>query len=666
MTEVKAVCRVCLARCGLVVTLDERGISSIRGDPDHPVSRGYSCEKGRALATANDDPHRLHEPLLGRAPHQRRVPWTDLLDDLGARLRSIIDRHGPDAIGTFVGTGAYSDHAGRSIAIRLAEQLGTRSRYSDMTIDSAPKPLVLGLMAGTHALSLLPADDCAMVILIGTNPVVSHGHGPGLPDPIRRLRQIARERSLWVIDPRRSETARLATRHLTPRPGTDHALLAHAIRELLVDGADHAYLDEHTERLLELRTAVASYELARTSEITDLPREAIVDFVDAIRDAGRIGISTGTGTTMSPDANVTQWLAMALLLVTGSIDQPGGMWAQPGYMTRLDQLPQLPPAPELGPGPPSRPELASLRGEYPCVAMADEIESGRLRALLVFGGELTCAFPDVGRISEALRSLETLAVFDVVATPTTELATHVVPCCDQLERADVPGIGDCATVEPFGQYSPTVVQPRGSQRPMWWSAAEVGRRLGLDTMPTGLDPDTATDDDVLAALSPARDLAELRNAAGPVLDERPPWGWTLGKLPRGRWDLAPAPLIPQLDAALPDDQLVLLPRRQRGRLNTQSLPGGKYATALVHPSDAAAHGLSEGDRAVVSNDLGSITLTIEITDEVRRGTVSVGHGWWDANVNSLISATHDVDPLSGMARQSGTPVELRSALDGTR
>src|SRR6185436_3177405 len=139
-----------------------------------------------------------------------------------------------------------------------------------------------------------------------------------------------------------TETARLASHHLAPRPGTDYALLAYLVREVLRDGV----------------RAPAQDVDALAAAVADVPEAELERMLSAVRRAGRIVVDTGTGVTMSASANVTQWLSWALLIITDSMNRPGGIWFHPGYAYQLEsfELPITPPEGRFGPGPRSRPE----------------------------------------------------------------------------------------------------------------------------------------------------------------------------------------------------------------------------------------------------------------------------------------------------------------------
>ncbi len=665
-TEHPSFCRICVAGCGVVVTTDDGGtVTEVRGNRDHPLSAGYTCPKGRAIPAVHHRPDRFTEPLVRRGGDLVPCDWDESLADVAATVRRLVDEHGPRAVGYFVGSGGYFDAAGLFTSNLLMRTLGTPSYYSDTTIDVVSTMVVSELVSGMPGLLAKPdLDRNQLVIVIGSNPVVSHGQTVIMPNPIVQLRELAARAELWVIDPRRTETAQLATGHLQGRPGTDHAIFGYLVRELLRDGADHEYLATHAHGVEQLRAAVEPFDCSHTAALTGLAPGELQRLLDAVRTAGRVAVITGTGLSMATDANITNWFIWALEIVTHSADQPGGVGFTPGFFTQWDvnALPQFPPTGTRAPGPDSRPELTSWMGEYPCVALADEIEAGNLRALIVVGGNPAANIPNPARVQAALGSLELLVVADVVPTETTALATHVWPTASQLERADLTLIHDTLMPHVMCQYTPAVVERGGDRRPMWWAFGELGRRIGVDVL-AGLDLDRASDDDVLAlTLATARrGLDELR-AAGeqglPLVTDDFVFGWVHDRVLAGRrWQLAPPDLVAQLSRLEPPPPLVLVPQRQMRHQNTQHRSLGDRPYVQLNPADASGAGVADGERVTVTSRDGVVTAFAFVTDAMRCGAVSIPHGWDAPNVNALVSDA-EVDSLTGMPRMSGTPVTL--------
>ena len=191
-----------------------------------------------------------------------------------------------------------------------------------------------------------------------------------------------------------------------------------------------------------------------------------------------MAVETGTGVTMSLGANLTQWLAWVLMIITGSMNRRGGVWFHPGFLNPFDGGP-LPVITEIfGPGPKSRPELRSIVGDWPCAALADEINAGNLRAFLNLGGNLIRSFPDANVLRPALRKLDVFATLEIIENETTSLSTHILPTKDQLERPDL-ALWDFLSPRVNTQYTPAVVSPVGDRRSTWWVLAEIMRRHGL-------------------------------------------------------------------------------------------------------------------------------------------------------------------------------------------
>jgi anaerobic selenocysteine-containing dehydrogenase len=665
---VRSFCRFCEALCGIEVTVENDRVVSIRGDRSDPLSHGYTCPKGRALPYWHHHPDRLDAPALRRDGTLTTVAWDELLDDLSARLLDVIDRHGRDAVGVYIATGVAFDANGRRTVERMQRSLGTKSKYTATTIDTPGKLLVSEMMSGHPGLVPAPdREDGSLFIFLGTNPVVSHGHLNAFPDPVVTIRGLAAEREVWVVDPRRTETARLANRHIQIRPGSDFALLAFLVRDLLADGADEEYLAKHAAGVEELREAVAPWDANAAAARTGLGAEELASLADAIRRHGRISGQSGTGVAMSATANIAEWLLWALHIVTGSFDRPGGMWFNPGYLKRLETRVARSETTEARPGPgaASRPDIPGRWGEIPCAAMADEIEAGHLRALIVAGGNPPLSFPDSGRISAALVKLEVLAVADVVETETTRLATHVLPVAGQLERSDMPLYIDQFMPSVSTRYTPAVVPPGADRRPLWKALSDLGERMGIAVLPPGVDLDTANDDDLLAVVADrSRSSFAHVTDAGVDVDAPSVFGWVLeGVLPDGRWQLAPEPLVGQLAAVPPADPVVLIPRRQVRHLNSQmAVPEADgrvdLPELLVNPDDAASSGIADGAKVTVTASAGSLVATARHDEAMVSGAVSLPHGFAEPNVGALTSSDYGVDELSGMVLQSGIPVGL--------
>ena len=661
LVQRRSFCRICSAACGIVVDVDGERVLKVRGDPTHPVSHGYVCSKGRGLAEWHHASRRLDRPRVrGTA-----VSWDDALDDVARSLQDVIDAGDPSAVGLYVATGMGFDSAGTVVTASWLRSLRSRSFYSAVTVDNAPAMVATELVTGHPLLNPVWSPDIpGLLVLVGHNPVVSHGYGTAMPDPVTYLRQFRRGGgTLWVLDPRRTESAALADEHVAVRPGGDVSLLAALARGLLEDGADldelHGHCDNASVNLL--RDALAPFTIERASVAADVDTAQIERLLETIRaHPGQLNMFAGTGVMMSADGVLVEWLRWVLMILNGSLDKPDGMHFHDGW------APRVTPVRHDGrehPGPVSRPDLPRVARQMPVLALVDEIEAGNLRALVACGGNPLSACPEPERMRDALRRLEALVVIDVVDSELTEVATHVLPATGQLERADVssfPQVAMASTV----QFTPAVVDPVAERRPVWWILGHLSARMGSDLL--GRHPDVMTDEDYLRDLLASSPLdAEAVFANGPHGTTVPvEVGWVRESfLEGGCWNIAPDVLIDRLRAhEAPRPGLLLTPRREMGWSN--SVPYGRSArdepVVRMHPADLAEIGVSSGARCSITSAHGTVEVDVIADGGIRRGVVSMTHGR-DARPGVLISRLVDVDPLTAMPLASGVPVQVAAA-----
>jgi anaerobic selenocysteine-containing dehydrogenase len=670
---VKSFCRLCVARCGIVVEKDGEQIIRVIGDAEHPVSQGYTCPKGRSLPQFHHASTRLNEPQLGRTGIDAGLAsWDEVLADLSSRLTDVVSRYGSDSVAIFTGTG-FHDNAGAFATERFRSALGTKSYFTPLTLDAPSKPYVAARVGGHPGLfaAAIDYERTTLTILVGTNPVVSHGHTNSFPNPRTRLRGLTDRGELWVIDPRRTETARMATRHLAPRPGTDHIWLAAMIREML-NVVDRAELGARVVGLDALAEAVEPFTLPEASRRCGLQEADLTALRDALIRHRRFSGLTGTGTTMSRNATLTQWLMLALLVITDSADKPGGTWFNPGFSKSLDRRPWRTGYHRPSPGPRSRPELPRQFGQHASISLIDEIEQRNVRALLVIGANMITCFPDAARTTKALQTVDVLAVADVVTNETTHHATHLLPCAGLLERADINVGTEQYLPEVAALYTGPVVPPAASRRPLWWIMAKLAEAMGLNGVPIdGLDSTTCSEDAIFTTMMGTGGRAsftELKER-GAIVDAHAVFGWVTAEVEkRGGWQLAPPELVQMLRTTEDQQGLVLIPRRQLRHLNSQLLDldtKREEATALLNPSDATAYGVDTGDRISIVSEAGRLDCVVEVDASVRQGAVSFPHGFATANVNLLSSGSLGIDTNTGMPLYSlpvtisRIPAELR-------
>lgn len=661
-------CRICTNQCGMVIDVEDDRIVKIRADREHPLSKGYSCPKGRAIGGVHHHSDAITRPMMRKHGELVPVSWDECLDDIAARLRAVINAHGPNAVGVYYGSGLGMDASGYRLVDSFYKALGAPPKFSPLTIDGTAKLLVAMAVGGFPGLNPKTDNDNAeMLVYVGVNPMVNHGHNTGMFNPAGPIRAMARRGEVWTIDPLFTETAKFSTRHIQPYPGKDYAILAWLAREILDGGPIN--LAQPVQGLDELRAALDGFDRATAARIAGVPEQDLADLLAAIRRKGHVVVETGTGVTMSKSANVTQWLAWVLTILTGKMNRKGGTWFHPGFITQFDSF-ELPIFDNpFTPGPPTMPEVSGIFGDWPCAALPGEIEAGNIRAMMNFGGSLIRSFPDANVLAPRLAGLDLHVTFEIIANETTALSTHVLPTKDQVERSDI-AFWDTLSGSLSMLYTPALVAPQGERRSAWWVIAEIMRRTGLpvpDYVPES-DLQQGADEAMLAALMPGAraSFEEVAATGAVVLPMDFPGQWVDDHVERmGGWKLAPPSLVAFWHELRAEDEaklgeqrpLCFISRRQRRKLNATLSFLGSPADIILNPADAKANRITHGEKVRVSTTRGEIFLTANVSDTIRPGVASIPHGHEVANVN-LLTSVENVDKMTGMVLYTGIPIEV--------
>lgn len=703
-------CPLCEAHCGIRVEVEEDRVTRIEGDPQDVLSHGYICPKATSLADLHHDPERLRTPLKRVADGFEAISWQEAFALAGSRMRELRRAHGKDAVGAYFGN--PTAHSTAALASEMFKKvLGSRNIFSASSVDQFPQYLASLLMFGDHTiLPIADIDRTDHLLVIGANPAVSNGSLTTMPDARRRVKAVSRRGGrVVVVDPRRTETARIADEHVSVLPGGDPHLLLAMLHVILREGLERPgrWVDglDDVRRITADRTPEAAAPLCGvdTATIERLARE----FAGA-RSAvayGRLGVCH------QPSGTLTHWLINVLNAVTGNLDRAGGamftsppvdlgrvlrtLWGRSSYDTFRSRGAGLP----------------DINGELPVVAMPDEITRPgprQLRGLVVVAGNPALSSPDAQRVEAALRSLDLLICVDLYLSETSRLADLVLPPVSQLERSELDLIFPAFSVRNNARWSPRAFEPPAGALEDWdivLGLAAALPRAGVvrTAMRAGLRvlrPERVVGLLILAGprgpFSRAGRL-RLRGRSGLTAAQvrSTPGGVDLGPLePRlpgllrtreRRVRLAPPELVAGL-AELPTStstptagfDLQLIGRRHLRSNNSwlHNVPamvkGGERCTALMHPDDAATRGLRDGQRVVVSSSVGKVELPLEVSDEVRTGVLSIPHGWghdvpgtgWSTasshpgvNANELTDSSL-VDALSGNAALNATLVSV--------
>lgn len=681
-------CHLCEANCGLIIETRDREVLSIKGDPANPLSRGHICPKATAIADLESDPDRLRTPMRRVGSDWQAIDWDTAFAEIGARFAGLRAAGGEAAL--YIGNPTAHNYSIGGQIPALKKALATRNVFSASSVDQVPHQLVQMWMYGHNALFPIPdIDRTQHLVILGGNPLASNGSVWTVPDVRRRLRDLrGRGGTLTVIDPRRTETAEIADTHHFIRPGSDPALLVALLLALdaqglvrpgclapMLSGWDAVWtaLRRFDPGVLAARCGIAPEAIAALAMRIGGDEPAVV--------YGRIGVST------AEFGSLNHWLINLVNIGIGALDAPGGaMFSSPA----VDIVGQT--------GAGTRGRFASrvsghpeLLGEFPAVALAEEIltpGAGQVRALVTIAGNPVLSTPDGGTLDTALASLELMVSIDMYVTATSRHAHYILPPCGPLEKDHYPLFLAPIAVRNFANYSPPVFEATPGTKSDWQIVAELARALagaqGL-ALPAIVHPRDSLDR-MLRASPLGLGLADV---------EAHPHGLDLGALePRlpDRLRTADRTIrcnVPELlvdlqtrfaawAAAPPPEGLVLIGRRHLRNNNSwlgnsrRLAKGPARCTLLIHPDDAAAQGIGDGDSVRVRSSAGSVELPAEISDAMMPGTVSMPHGFGHGregvrlgvaltrpgvSINDL-TERHRIDPLSGNAALVGTPVRV--------
>ncbi|WP_194745039.1 molybdopterin oxidoreductase family protein [Thermaurantiacus tibetensis] len=679
-------CHICEANCGLLVELEDGRVVSIKGDPDDVLSQGHICPKATAIADIEADPDRLRTPLKRVGGDWVPVSWEEAFADIGARYASLKARGFEGAL--YIGNPSAHNYSLGMAFPGLKKALGTPNVFSASTVDQIPQQLVNMLMFGHNALWPIPdIDRTRLMVIVGANPFASNGSTWTVPGVRARVKALqARGGRLVVVDPRRTETAETADAHLFIRPGTDAAFLAALLLALdeaglVRPGRLATFLDGLEAALAALRR-FAIADLAAFSGVAEAEIRALAGALGSGEPAvvyGRMGVSTAAFGTLN------HWLIQLLNIATGNLDREGGaMFSSPA----IDLV--------AGSGPGNRGRYRSrvsghpeLLGEFPVVALAEEITTpgeGQVKALVVVAGNPVLSCPDGGALDRALQTLELMVSVDMYVTETSRHAHYILPPCGPLSKDHYPlALGPIA-VRNFAKYSPVLLPVPEGEKTDWEIVTELARAIaGARGLPpqNPVPPRVMLDGMLkrgglsLAALEAAPHGLDL----GPLEPGRLP-----GRLREGVIRCAPAECLADLDrlaAALaePAHGLLLIGRRHIRSNNSwlhnsrRLMKGPERCTLMIHPEDARARGIADGDRVRVSSSAGAVEVPAEVTEAIMPGTVSLPHGYGHGRAGVRLSVARErpgasindltrrdrFDPLSGNAAFSGTPVEVVAA-----
>jgi formate dehydrogenase len=709
-------CRYCMAACGVEVTVEDNRVKKISADKLNPHSWHDFCAKGRTANQVVEHPRRILNPMRRVGDSYIEATWDEAIGDIAARMNTLIESGGPDAVGVYYGNPSGFSSSNVIFMSAWMDAVGTHSRYAVSSVDQNALHVVAGAMYGSELMTpVSDVDNCDFFMLVGTNPAVSAWNWlETVPGGWQRaLERQRRGATIVVVDPIRTESAEKADRHLAVRPGQDWALLLAMVKVILDEGLEHREdCRELATGVPELRKLAAEADLDDLAARCDIPRDQIEQVARDFAAARGAMVMTRTGISLHAAGTISEWLGHVLNVITGRMDRPGGRRFEPGYVDTLRLA-------SLAKTKPHKSRLAGrdmITGAHALAELPDEITTpgrGQIRGMVINSGNPVVSGPDGAKLDNALEQLDLLVAIDFVQRESHRHAHWLLPAVHWLERNDLMAFTSSMHDEPYVHYGAKAVEPPPGAREEWRIFVDLAlamhkplfgakgvngfinatRRIAKLTRRPGVAFGPHWVDRLMVLTGPKINGRKLKwrdvmaNPHGVVLGPRE-FGHFKNAL---RTDdkmvhAAPPEFVARARELLAEPRPVapagypfqLGNRRDRHAMNSwlNELPGlhpaGKRNEVLINPSDAGALGIGDGDHVRVFSPVGEIELDATISKRPRRGVLVVNHGWgsrifdprggkrpesYGVNRNLLIDGA-SLDPLSQTSTLSSSYVGI--------
>ncbi|MFO0947771.1 MAG: molybdopterin-dependent oxidoreductase [Planctomycetota bacterium] len=713
-------CTLCEAMCGLKFDVDGQDIVFVGPDEEDVFSRGYICPKGAAIADVHNDPDRLRTPLRRTARGSfEPISWPEAFDIVGARLRTIRKKFGPDAIAFYAGNPIGHNHGVLTLRNGFFRALGTKNCTSAGSQDTSPRFAASYYLYGSSlAIPVPDIERTDYLLCLGANPRVSNGSFLTAPNIRERLLALRRRGGkLVVVDPRKTETARDADEHVSILPGGDAPLLLAMCQVIVAEGlARRADIDRLANGWPKLESRLSHFTPEQVEDFVGIPASVIRRLAREFSQARTAAAYSRVGVCNNEHGTIATMATDLLNLVAGRLGAVGGsMFPTPVFdakpilkLTNADGHARW------------RSRLRNLPetlGDLPAAILAEEIETpgtGQIRAMITYAGNPVLSTPNGRRLDQALEQLDFMVAVDLYVNETTRHADIILPPAWGLCDDHVDIVMSNVAVRNIARWSPPALEKPAGSLADWEILLEIAYRLGGG--PTGIRPIDAfyrwgrhfgvrwkpdSTIDLLVRMGPYGDrFLPWRKGLNLKKLKAAPHGIDLGPMQPGiahrvwhadgRMQLDVPVLLAAIDdladklqsASRKEGELLLIGRRDLRSNNSwmhniPKLVSGKARCALlVHPMDAERLGIEDGGEAVLENQIHRATVPVQWSTDMRPGVVSLPHGWghqaaapWQqvAGAHPGISANNWTDDqwletVVGQSILNGVPVQLRKRL----
>jgi anaerobic selenocysteine-containing dehydrogenase len=426
MTWKKTSCVLCGNRCGLEVRVENNKIIKVRGDKDNPISEGYICRKGTNVAYHQHNKDRVLYPLKKVGDGFQRVSWEQAVSEISEKLKAILDQHGPRVLASLVGGGEFA-FLSMPFPIRLVRGLGSRWNYSAANQEFAGRYWAHGLTLGSQNIQMTSDfENGNMLMMVGKNSMMSHN----FQQARTKLKKMSKDpdQLLVVVDPRVSETARIADIHLAIRPGTDALLIKSMISIILNEGIyDKEYIAKHADGFNEILPWFTGFDVKAALKVCELDYNLVVKVCREFA-TRRSSLLDDLGILMNRHSALVSYLLVVLLALCGRIGVPGGNYMVGGGSRSDPRDPKV--------WRTLLTDIPAINGMFPPNVLQEEIlndHPDRLRAVLCYATNPLRSYADTTAYEKAFQKLDLLVVADIVMSETAAMAHYVLPCKTAFE-----------------------------------------------------------------------------------------------------------------------------------------------------------------------------------------------------------------------------------------
>ena len=689
----------------MLAHVDESTQEVIRLTPDkaHPVHKGFACHKGLNYVELHKDPDRLNHPQVRQSPKGtgqpkfKRIGWDEAIDGVSQRIHELQEQHGADALGFYIGNPSAFNSSGRAAVKQFARAVGAKYSFGSGTQDCTNKFAASEGVFGTANLHPIPDFKHTQYFLsLGSNPKISHASFVHMTDPMAAIRGIVKRGGKVVhINPRKIESASPATGDVVQiKPDTDVYFLAALIAEIKLAGlVEEAWIDGHAANADELWRFVSSYDADTVAPVVGISADTIRQIAHEFAQASSASIHMSTGVNMGRQGTLAYWLVQMLSLVTGNLGKKGGNIYSPGYFEAASVGKPKTDDPfyesEFG-------EMRRIAGSLPGNLLADHIEQGLVKGLIVMSGNPLLSMAGESRLQAAFARLELVVVVDIYPNATALHADYLLPATDWLERSDINALSLGFQPEPYVQIADPVVPAQHERAQEWWMFARLLQALNQPSILDTDNPEAQLEARLDRQLQHSNlSVSKLRAAPQNTVrlpDPDPNIFFRSGvQNAENRVNCAPDIVRRGFDecaqqfAALGAEDpgtLKLITLRTNYMVNSwlHNLRAFKRDHVLdnplhMHPNDIDAREISAGCEVMVSTQYGQIIAVVKADETLREGVVAMTHGWGHGdnlrlglasnhpgtNVNAILpTGLGSYDPLSNMSHMTGIPVEVRA------